>query len=338
MRLVWVVISLVLVSIIGIQTASALPYFDIMSFAFNPETIIVIGNVTDSYEIVNGLETTVKYNIGVETYLKNSSDKETIHTFSQPKPDGSRGGNNYSYFDIGDRVILVLHPPYDKNQSKNHPDTYIINSLVNPHHVEQQLLNIWSVQRQIEYLLILEPENFSDGYYKTRHSKILCNVGLKSVYKKTDTFASCVTFDTFEKLLQRGWIDKNLNSANDLEQNYTITLSTNDKQYSIGDNVEIKMKNNGNIPVMMKGGFGDLTLRNMSSDEFIKIWYSSDGDIRYNEGIRQLLMPDDERILERNLWDESKIEPGPYEISITYTIMDHGNSINVSSYTQFNVK
>ena len=323
--------------IIAIQTVDGLPYFDIMSFAFDPDTVIVIGNVTDGRKTADGTDTVVTYDIHVETYLKTNVAKDVIHTFSQPTPDRSRGGNNYSYFDVGDRVILVLHPPHDKNQIKKHPDTYHINSLVNPHSVDQQLSNIWSVKQQVEYLLVREPENVSDGYYKTRHSEIMCNVGLKPIYKPDDAFASCVNANTHSTLLQRGWFDTSQITTNDLDFDYSVSLATNNTQYSLGDDVQMTVKNTGTIPVQMKGGFGNLSLRNISADEFVQMWYSADTDLWDEKGIRNLLMPDEERTLERNLWDGSKIQPGTYEISFTYAIMNKGSPVDVTSTAQFDV-
>jgi len=335
MRLVWIIIPILLiVSMIGIVYAT--PYTDIMYFAYDSDYIVLIGNVTDGRKAPETDYTVAIYEITVEQYLSNSVEKEVIHTFSQPTPTGGRGGNNYSYFDIGDRVILVLYTPHDYKITQQFPYTYHILDFINPHSIEHQLKVINSPYKQKENLKKIYPEDWLEGYYKTRHPEIICGLGEKPIFKKTSSFASCVTSNTYEKLLQRGWLETNPNAAKDLEENIDIKFSTDKTEYHIGDDVKMTISNNGDVPVLMERGFGNLSLLNKNLEESIKMWHSIDGDLK-NRETYYLLMPGDERSIVRNLWDESQIIDGVYEIGFSYRVMDSGKSIHMISQTQFKV-
>ena len=324
-------------SVYGVQESFARPYTDIMNFAYNSNYVIVIGTVTDGKKAPETDYTNAIYEITVEQYLSNSLDKETIHTFSQPQPTGGRGGNNYSYFDIGDRVILVLWTPNEYKITQQFPNTYHISDLINPHSIEHQLKVINSPYKQKEFLKKMYPEEWLGGYYKTRHPEIVCGLGEKPIFKKNASYASCVSSNTYEKLLQRGWLETNPTAAKDLEKNIHVKLSTDKTEYTIGDDVTITMSNYSLVPVNIGGGFSALTLSNIDLDESIKMWYFSYGTVKNNNKNHPLLMPRDEVSIVRNLWDDSKIINGVYEIEVSYTIMDSGKSINLKSHTQFKV-
>ena len=164
----------------------------------------------------------------------------------------------------------------------------------------------------------------------------MCSLGEKPIFKKNSSFASCVTSKTYEKLLQRGWLETNPYAAKDLEKNIDVKFSTDKTEYHIGDDVMMTISNNGDVPILMDRSFGNLYLSNKDLDESIKMWYSADSDIK-NRNTKYLLMPGDARSIIRNLWDDSKIINGVYEIEFSYTIMDSGKSINLKSHTQFKV-
>ena len=327
-----VLIIILIASISGVGTAYATPYFDISYFTDDPDYIVIVGNVTGGEKVSGEYYSGPIYDITVEHYISNPLEKDIIHTFSQPPPTSGRGGTNYSYFDIGDRVILVLYSNSNTKQIEEFPSTYNIVDFINPHNLERELQTIPSPLEQKKRLI----EFFSGTYYEYRHLPIACNLGLVKIYKQNTNYASCVTESTHEQLLQRKWLKENPLAVDDLNKNIDVVLFTNKTQYNLKDNVLITVTNNGDVPIKMNYGFGQLSVTNKSLEKDVPIWYFTDSDLQDSHtGV--LLMPGASRTVERNLWNENYFVPGDYEISFTYSSVSKGKTIYFTSNTQFKI-
>ncbi len=193
MRLVWVVIPLVLISIVGVQESFA-EEFKIIEIVYPIEQyidsdLIVKGFIIDKK---NWNGTTNIYDVKVENYFKNSYNGDVVSILAK------ESNIDASFFtEVKDDVLLHLKKTDRKDLRER--DLFSIsfyNSLID----NNQEINI-SPLKQLQII--------QKGYPL---EKIACNSSLELIYKYTDNSPACVKPQSVERLMSLGWAKQNTDS------------------------------------------------------------------------------------------------------------------------------
>lgn len=223
MRLVWVVIPFVLIGIIGVQSADAL-WGERHPRELLTESETVFVGIIQSVNVIehewsskkefleNGTMKTDfdyhileldEYTIKVEEFLKNPQESDTI-TLVQATVS-TWGATPMKGFEIGDRVLFYIPSiQYDGLKQYSHESFKIPQLDCKPRPlVEKPCTSVVELKQMLAEEGIIAPLKQIQSGFPAEH--VRCKEGLELVFKSSNNSPACVTSETAEKLIERGW-------------------------------------------------------------------------------------------------------------------------------------